>query len=228
MKDVIGLVLGIVNQVRAQGASIAVQGLTETAPTLEVKAQEVALQCGVTDGVLIDDMNLRVQGFTLADLAKPGPELLTKLTVPVRHLAVRISRDWMNAALDRVVDKELKAKGVDRAELVFPPERSDLLLIKASVKGLAVEVTIRLGLSGNKLLVVIDGVRLLGLLPVPKWVRELVFWAIRSKLENLPGVKYHEGQFEMDPLPLSPVPVQTRFLRLATRGRYLVFEAGEV
>lgn len=228
MKDTIGLALGIVNQLRVQGASLAVQEVSAGALALEVRAQELALQSGVTDGVLVDDLNARVEGLASADLLKPGPDLVKKLSVLVRHLAVRVSRDWLNSALDRVVERELKEKGVDRAEIVFPPERSDLLLIKASIKGMSVDVKIRLGLEGNKVIVAIDGVHLLGLLPVPKWVRNLVFWAIRSKLEGLPGVRYSEGLFEIEPLPLSPVPVQVHFLRLATRGRYLVFEAGEV
>lgn len=219
--------LAIANQVRTEGFLVDVQQTADRNLVIALKVAEVAVRGGAMEGVLLDEIHVSIEGLSDADLKTPGRDLLEKVSITVHHFAVRISRDWLNTVIER--GPFLRGAPVRDVQIVFNERNKNQLIVRGSAKGLPFETTLLIGIENNQVVVEVDDVRVLGFLPVPGWLRNLVTSVINvADKVNRPGVTFHNGVTRIDPTKLAPLPVRLRMARFETSGEYIVLEGGEV
>lgn len=220
--------LGLLNRNQVDGFTFDVELLDEKALRLSVKAEQIAVRHGTADGVLIDDLHVAVGGLTADDLKAPGPHLLQKAAIRVRHFTVRISRDWINGVIERDpmgIFKKLPVS-VENLAIVFDDANPQRLLIRGKAV-VSFEVELLLGVCNNRVTVNFAGFHVMGFLPFPKALRNLIM-SIAEGQAKRPGVTFDGSTVEVDVQQLAPVPVELRLSHFQTRGRYLVVEGGDV
>jgi len=219
------MALGLVNQTELDGLVVDLQPGANLGVTVGLKAQQIALRCGGADGILVDDLDVVVRGLTIPDLARPGPDLMKKIAVTVNHVAVRISRDWINGIFAK--DPKLKEAGVSNLCLVFDDEDPQTFTVRGE-RTISFEIKIGIGVRNNTFLISIDGISVMGFLPVPRALRNFVFSFVEDKVNRMKGLSLEGSTVSADPIALAPIPMQVQFTHFQTRGRYLVVEAGTV
>mgnify|MGYP006275728667 CR=1 FL=1 len=223
----IGLILSIINQIGTDGVQVDIAQTAEGQLAVTLGVAEVALRCGTADGILLDDIRVTVSGLDPADLKAPGPHLLEKLDIVVHHFAVRISRDWINGVIER--GPFLAGTPISEVVLVFNEKNTHQIIVRGHAKGLPFETTLLIGLKNGNVVVAVDDVRVLGFLPVPAWLRNLVTNMINvADKVNRPGVTFKDGVTEVDVLQVIPVPIKMKMQRLETSGRFIIVEGGDV
>lgn len=223
----LGLILSILNQVGTDGVQVDISETPGGAVSVQLGVAEVALRCGTTDGILLDDIRVTVSGLTPADLKAPGPALLQKLDIVVHHFAVRISRDWINGVIER--GPFLAGTPIKEVVLLFNDKNSHQLIIRGNAKGLPFETTLLIGLKNGNVVVEVYDVRVLGFLPVPAWLRNMVTNLINvADKVNRPGITFKDGVTEVDVLQVLPLPVKLKMQRFETSGRFIIVEGGDV
>jgi hypothetical protein len=216
--------LELVNRIGADGFEFRIN-LVEGAPVVSVRLKQGLVGSGALDGILVDDVQLTVSGVELAELLAPGPHLLDKLKVDLQHVAVRISRDWLNMALAK--DPKLRELGVESAAIVFPESDTRKMVVRVSRPPVSFEVQILFGIDCNRLTITIGGIQFMGFLPVPAFVTNMVFSFVESKVRR-PGLALEGSTVLVEPLKVVPLPVDLNldFRYFGTRGRFLVIEMG--
>lgn len=223
----IGLILSILNQIGTDGVQVDFAETPEGQLAVNLGIAEVALRCGTTDGILLDDIRITVSGVTAADLKAPGPDLLKKLDIVVHHFAVRISRDWINGVIER--GPFLDGTPINDVVLLFNEKNTHQLIIQGKAKVLPFETTLLIGLNEGRVMVAVDSVRVAGILPVPASLRNFVTNMIDlSGKINRPGVTFKDGVTEVDVLQVLPVPIKMKMSRFETCGRFVIVEGGDV
>ena len=159
--------------------------------------------------------------------AEPRPSLMDKLHVDVQHLAVRISRDWLNGVIQK--GPFLRGTPIDEVALVFNERNRNHLVVRGKAKGLPFEMTLLIGVENNLVRVAVHDVRVLGFLPVPAWLRNALTNLVNvADKVNRPGVAFKDGVTTVDVIKLAPMNLKMRLKRLETSGRYILFECGNV
>jgi hypothetical protein len=223
----IGLILCLINQFETDGLAVSLAQAPDGSLAVNLGIAEVALRHGAADGVLLDDIRVRVSGINPADLKAPGPDLLKKIAIVVDHFAVRVSRDWINGVIEN--GPFLKGTPINEIVLLFNDKNKNQLIVRGNAKGLPFETQILIGIRDNHVVVAVDEVRVLGFLPVPAWLRNTVADLINvARKIDRPGVTYEKQTLDIDVLTLLPIPIKLRFSRFETSGRYILVEGGDV
>lgn len=231
LEDVVSLLVNNVNALGVKNASIALEGKKD-AYAFRIKAQGASIASGTLEGVLVDELNVRVSGIKLG---LSSEQMLKQAQVDIERLVVRMNADLINSFLTSPTFlAELKRNApveVRGLRLVFDDE---MVTIRGEVrKVITFPFSIELRFSptpDNGLKIVFENFWAADMLPLPSMVRRLIMSFAQQKLGSIESlrnvVKITDDYVTINPWSKIPLNLNARFTRFGVEGKYFVLEIG--
>lgn len=192
---------------------------------LLVRARNLMVGRNQEGGILLDTLEVAVvaPGLAAGDFT-PGPDL----TVQVRKLNLTVSQDYLNDLIN-LFSTEIAAQVPGLSDVAVTFSTRGVSLSGTLQKGISFGFIIDLGLSveDNCIRVTWDNFWLANRVPLPGFMRNLLWGYIRSQAKDLGPVTMREQDLLFSPFFDLPLKVDTNLLDISTGDGMLVLMAGK-